>query len=93
MGKEVSQGSREAFEERILIEEDLGDKVFNADNPERSCEICGSCEGVAIFWNLGEKQPLCEDHAFGISSEAEEAYRRQRSTLSESKSNHKEQDI
>ena len=70
-----------------MIEEDLGDNVFNSDNPERSCEICGSCEGLDVYTNLGEKKTLCEDHAVGIPSAAEEAYRRQRSSLSDSESN------
>lgn len=51
------------------------------------CEICGSCEGLDVYTNLGEKKTLCEEHSAGISLAAEEAYRRQRSSLSNSESN------
>ena len=57
------------------------------DKQDFQCEICGSCEGLDVYTNLGEKKTLCEKHAVGISSAAEEAYRRQRSSLSDSESN------
>lgn len=51
------------------------------------CEICGSCEGLDVYTNLGEAKTFCEECAVGTSSTAEEAYRRQRSSLSDSESN------
>lgn len=89
MDSTLRNGSKEASHfigegKRILIEDDL----FEDDSidPERSCAVCGSSEGVQLYDNSGELAFLCERHAVGISQAAEQSYWQRRLESSESES-------
>jgi hypothetical protein len=92
MDSTLRNGSKEASDfivegKRILIKDDLFEE--DSINPERSCAICGSSEGVQLYDNSGEVAFLCERHSVGILQAAEQAYwkRRRESSESESESN------